>query len=42
MWLVPQGKSKVLGLSLGHDMGEWEQPEFQSLIGDGVNFLLKK
>ena len=42
MWTVPQGKSKVLGLSLGHDEGEWNQAEFQSLLTDGVNFLLKK
>ncbi|NQZ56665.1 MAG: ThuA domain-containing protein [Lentisphaeraceae bacterium] len=42
MWVVPQGKSKVLGLSLGHDIGEWKQPEFQSLLIDGVNFLMKK
>ena len=42
MWEVPQGKGKVLGLSLGHGEGEWNQPEFQSLVIDGVNFLLKK
>ena len=40
MWVVPQGKSKVLGLSLGHDEGEWSQAEFQSLLTDGVNFLI--
>ena len=40
MWVVPQGKSKVLGLTLGHDEGEWNQPEFQSLLTDGVNFLI--
>lgn len=41
MWEVPQGKSKVIGLSLGHDMGEWNQPEFQSLLKDAVNYLAK-
>lgn len=42
MWEVPQGKSKVLGLTLGHGEEEWNQPEFQSLIIDGVNYLFKK
>ena len=41
MWEVPQGKSKVIGLSLGHDMGEWNQPEFQSLLKDSVNYMTK-
>jgi hypothetical protein len=41
MWQVPQGKSEVIGLSLGHDMKEWVQPEFQSLIKDAVNYLVK-
>ncbi|WDE98744.1 ThuA domain-containing protein [Lentisphaera profundi] len=41
MWEVPQGKSKVIGLSLGHDMGEWSQPEFQGLVKDAVNYLAK-
>ena len=42
MWEVPQGKGKVLGLTLGHGEGEWNQPEFQSLVIDGVNYLMKK
>lgn len=42
MWEVTQGKGKVLGLTLGHGEGEWNQPEFQSLVIDGVNYLLKK
>lgn len=41
MWQVPQGKSEVLGLSLGHGEEEWNQPEFQNLVIDGVNYLLK-
>ena len=40
MWLSPQGKSQVLGLTIGHDLAEWQQPEFQLLLKDGVNFLL--
>ena len=42
MWLVPQGKSQVLSLSLGHGELEWKMPEFQNLVIDGVNFLMKK
>ena len=41
MWEVPQGKSKVIGLSLGHDIGEWNQPEFQGLLKDAVNYMVK-
>lgn len=42
MWEVVQGKGKVLGLTLGHGEGEWNQVEFQNLIIDGVNYLMKK
>ena len=42
MWQVPQGKSEVIGLSLGHGEEEWNQPEFQGLLIDSVNYLLKK
>ena len=42
MWEVPQGKGKVIGLTLGHGEEEWNQAEFQSLIIDGVNYLMKK
>lgn len=41
MWQVPQGKSEVIGISLGHGLGEWKQPEFQNLLIDGLNYLLK-
>lgn len=41
MWVVPQGKSQVLGLTIGHDLAEWQQKEFQVLLGDSVNFLLE-
>ena len=39
MWEVPQGKSKVLGLTVGHDMTDWQFEEFHNLIIDGVNYL---
>jgi hypothetical protein len=42
MWVVPQGKSKVIGLSLGHGIQEWQQTQFQGLLKDSVNFLCKK
>lgn len=41
MWQVPQGKSELIGLSLGHDISEWQQIEFQNLIKDSVKYLYK-
>jgi len=41
MWDVPQGKSRVIGLTLGHSTAEWQQSEFQALIINGVNSLIK-
>lgn len=38
-WECPQGKSKILGLSLGHGIGEWGSKEFQNMVRDGVNYL---
>jgi hypothetical protein len=40
MWLCPQGKSQVMGLTVGHDVGDWATDEFRSLITDGVNYLI--
>ena len=45
MWACPQGKSQVMGLSLGHGAvgdgpDEWETPEFQNLVINGVNYLI--
>ena len=40
MWLCPQGKSQVMGLTVGHDMGDWATNEFRGLITDGVNYLI--
>jgi type 1 glutamine amidotransferase len=41
MWESQQGKGKVMGLTLGHYPEEWEVEEFQNLIIDGVNSLVK-
>ena len=40
MWQVPQGKSEVVGLTTGHSTEEWQQPEYQAIIKDAVNYLL--
>lgn len=45
MWTCPQGKSQVMGLSLGHGAvgdgpDEWDTPEFQNLVINGVNYLI--
>jgi len=42
MWLCPQGKSKVMGLTVGHDMGDWATDEYRGLITDGVNYLIER
>ena len=41
MWLCPQGKSQVMGLTVGHDMGDWATPEYRTLITTGVNYLIE-
>ncbi len=46
MWTCKQGKSQVMGLSLGHGAvgdgpDEWETPEFQGLVINGVNYLIE-
>jgi|TARA_B110000495_G_C22985560_1_gene579803 hypothetical protein len=45
MWTCPQGKSQVMGLSIGHGAvgdgpDEWDTPEFQNLVINGVNYLI--
>jgi hypothetical protein len=45
MWTCKQGKSQVMGFSLGHGAvgdgpNEWKLPEFQTLMIDGVNYLI--
>ena len=41
MWLCPQGKSKVLGLTVGHGVGDWATDQYRGLIADGVNYLIQ-
>ncbi len=40
MWSCPQGKSQVIGLTVGHDLGDWATDEFRGLINDSVNYLI--
>lgn len=40
MWTCPQGKSQVMGLTIGHDVGDWQAESYQNLITDGVNYLI--
>jgi Trehalose utilisation len=39
-WLAPRGASLLLGITLGHDSDEWQDPVFLKLLENGVNFLL--
>lgn len=39
-WLAPRGKSRVMGLTLGHASDEWEDPVFLALLRNGVNALI--
>ncbi|MDX1564884.1 MAG: hypothetical protein R3236_05725 [Phycisphaeraceae bacterium] len=41
MWTAPQGKSQVLGLTLGHGVGDWEASSYHTLITNSVNYLIK-
>ena len=41
MWTVPQGKSQVLGLTLGHGVDDWKAPSYHTLITNSVNYLIK-
>jgi len=40
MWLSPRGKSRIIGLTLGHADPEWDDPVFHNLVVDSVNFLI--
>jgi type 1 glutamine amidotransferase len=42
MWTCPQGKSEVLGLTVGHDVNDWTKGPYQNLIIDGVNYLAEQ
>ena len=40
MWLVPRGKGKIIGLTLGHNDDEWKDPVFRGLLKQAVSHLL--
>ena len=40
MWTAPQGKSQVLGFTIGHDVGDWKTEPFKHLVIDSVNYLI--
>ena len=42
MWACPQGKSEVIGLTVGHDVNDWTQKPYQDLLVDSVNHLATK
>ena len=42
MWTCPQGKSEVMGLTVGHDVNDWTVESYQNLIIDGVNYLMRE
>ncbi|MCM8533949.1 MAG: ThuA domain-containing protein [Lentisphaeraceae bacterium] len=42
MWEVPRGKSKVIGLTLGHSVTDWKDKEFRGLVINGLNYLMMK
>jgi hypothetical protein len=39
VWTCPQGKSQVMGLTVGHGVDDWKSAPIQNLIIDGVNYL---
>jgi hypothetical protein len=41
MWTCPQGKSQVMGLTVGHNNKDWTFKPYQHLIIDGLNYLIK-
>ena len=41
MWVSKQGKSKVMGLTIGHGDADLRSKGFQSLLVDGVNWMIQ-
>lgn len=41
MWVSKQGKSRVMGLTIGHGDADLKSQGFQSLLIDGVNWMIK-
>ncbi len=40
MWMTPQGRSKVIGLTIGHGDADLRSDGFQSLLIDSVNWMI--
>jgi hypothetical protein len=41
MWVSPQGKGQVMGLTIGHGDADLRSEGFQRLLIDGVNWMIK-
>lgn len=39
LWEHPVGKSKSISFTLGHDVHEWSQPEFKTILTNSVEYL---
>lgn len=39
LWSCPQGKSQVMGLTIGHDLRDWTRDPFKMLVTNSVNYL---
>ena len=42
MWASPQGKSQVIGLTIGHGDADLRSEGFQRLLIDGVNWMMEE
>ncbi len=42
MWVSPQGKSRVIGLTIGHGDADLRSEGFQRLLIDGVNWMIEE
>ena len=40
MWVSPQGKSKAMGITIGHGDADLRSEGFQRLLIDGVNWMI--
>jgi len=41
LWTCPQGKSQVLGFTMGHAMPDWQTEEFKKIMINSVNYLIE-
>ncbi len=40
LWSCPQGKSQVMGLTVGHGVDDWKSEPYKNLLTDSVNYLI--